>query len=45
MFLANVRAGLSEQEALGRACVHEKAFTLWMQDPEFRRELDRTRRG
>jgi hypothetical protein len=45
MFLANVRAGLSEREALGRACVHESAFALWMQDPQFRRELDRTRRG
>ena len=44
-FLENVRAGLSEQEALTRVRVHESAFALWMQDPEFRREIDRTRRG
>ena len=45
MFLTSVREGLSEQQALARACVHESAFELWMQDPGFRRELDRTRRA
>jgi hypothetical protein len=45
MFLSSLHEGLSEREALYRACVHESAFELWMQDPEFRRELDRTRRA
>jgi hypothetical protein len=45
MFLTSLREGLSEREALARACVHESAFALWMQDPEFRRELDRIRRA
>lgn len=45
MFLMNLREGLSEREAFARACVHESAFELWMQDPEFRCELDRTRRA
>ncbi|HEX3832159.1 MAG TPA: hypothetical protein VHW04_09325 [Solirubrobacteraceae bacterium] len=44
MFLTSLREGLSEREALARACVHDSAFELWMQDPEFRGELDRTRR-